>query len=430
MFNKKSRKKVKDVKGEQNALPILNENNVEDEFIIKDLGVNKEQIKNNKILGNANKINLKLVTIIALISLLIATAVFTIRFINFDVTEMIWKTNVAKGSDRVNNKSIKYCSFENGLMRISNDGVTYISDSGEAKWTISYNMKDPIYDYKSKYFAIADRNGNEFCIFDKNGETGNNLSTNAIKQISLSSDGVLYILQNDESSSYINLYRHNGNAIDIAIKSTLTGDGMPIDISTSDDGLGLSVVYVCLDNNDVYTKATYYNFDEVGKLSNSKRIVGEFVEEFKDRFLARCHYFDSKNSCLIFDGGVYFVSTSNPAKPRITVRHEFSDRIRSVSYNEKYLAFVFENNKLMIIDKKGNILAENSINSEYENFYLSDNYVVFIYENKVKIFDDRGRVIFDKEMAVNVQYIAKKKSIIFSEFLLGSIDSVECIRFY
>ena len=46
------------------------------------------------------------------------------------------------------------------------------------------------------------------------------------------------------------------------------------------------------------------------------------------------------------------------------------------------------------------------------------------------IYDSRGRMIFDKEMEVDVQYVAKKKSLLFTELLIGLIDGVECIRFY
>ena len=423
----RSRKRViNDNKGEQAALPSFDDRKVaKDEFIIKDLGIIKEKKSDNK-----KRVNLKFVAILSFVLIIFATAIFAIRFINFNVTEMLWKTSVTKGSDNINNKSIKYDSYKNGLMRISNDGITYINSSGEVKWTISYNMKDPIYESNDNYFAIADRNGYKFYIFDENGVSGTNTVTNPIQKISLSLDGVLYILQSDEENSYVNVFRNSGALIDISIKTTLTGDGTAIDLGTSDDGVELAVAYMCLSNDKLYSKATYYNFGEAGQNANSKRIVKEFVEELADKFLARTYFFDIDNSFLIYDGGVYFVSTKDQSNPVIVQKREFDVKIRSISYNKKYLAMVLEDNRMIVFNKDGSLLADKMIDFDYENFYISEDYAIFLYGNRVMIYDSRGRMIFDKEMEMEVQYVAKKKSLIFTELLVGLIDGVECIRFY
>ena len=423
----RSRKRIiNDNKREQAALSSFDDRKVaKDEFIIKDLGIIKEKKSDNK-----KRVNLKFVAILSFVLIIFATAIFAIRFINFNVTEMLWKTSVTKGSDNINNKSIKYDSYKNGLMRISNDGITYINSSGEVKWTISYNMKDPIYESNDNYFAIADRNGYEFYIFDENGVSGTNTVTNPIQKISLSLDGVLYILQSDEENSYVNVFRNSGAMIDISIKTTLTGDGTAIDLGTSDDGVELAVAYMCLSNDKLYSKATYYNFGEAGQNANSKRIVKEFVEELADKFLARTYFFDIDNSFLIYDGGVYFVSTKDQANPVIVQKREFDVKIRSISYNKKYLAMVLEDNRMIVFNKDGSLLADKMIDFDYENFYISEDYAIFLYGNRVMIYDSRGRMIFDKEMEMEVQYVAKKKSLIFTELLVGLIDGVECIRFY
>lgn len=401
-----------------------------DEFIVKDLGINKKKATVNKKNVSLPKININKMVIISFILLILFTIVFIIKFIRFNAVEMVWKTSVTRGSDSINNKSIRYSKFMNGLMRISNDGATYINDSGEVVYNISYNLKDPIYENNDKYFVIADRNAYEFFIFDRNGLSGNNLVSNPIQRISLSKDGVLYILQSDEENSYINVYRHNGNEVDISIKTTLTSDGMPIDISTSEDGTELLVAYACLSQNDIYSKATYYNFSGVGANANSKRIVGEFSEELKDKFLAKTHFFDNNLSCLVCDKGVYFVSTLTPSKPSIIKKYEFNNMIRSISYNKDYIVFVFENNTMSVYSKNGSLITNTSIDIEYENFYLSDDYIIFIFGSNLVIYDIRGRVVFDRELDMDIQYVAKKKSLLFTELYIGLIDGVECIKFY
>ena len=431
MFNK-SRKKNNNISknGEQNALRNFDKKNIEDDYIVKNLGINNSHKDKNQTIFKSDKINIKQISIVAFIFLIIITIIFSIRFIRFNVVEMLWKTSVTKGSDSINNKSVRYSGFRNGLMRISNDGITYINDRGVVKYIVSYNMKEPIYEFNDNYFVIADRNGYEFYIFDKDGLTGSNFLKNTIQKISISNDGIVYILQTDEESSYINVFRSNGKEIDISIKSSLTNDGMPIDLSVSDDGTELSVAYTCLSNNNIYSKATYYNFADAGKNANSKRIVGEFIDEFNDKLLARTHFFDNKFSCFVYESGIYFVSLANKSNPVVINNIEFEYKIKSIAYNKEYISFVFDNNELMVISKDGSIVSKRKIDFEYENFYLSDNYIIFIYGNRVIIYDAKGRMIFDKELEMEVQYASKKRSLFFTELLLGIIDGVECIRFY
>ena len=85
---------------------------------------------------------------------------------------------------------------------------------------------------------------------------------------------------------------------------------------------------------------------------------------------------------------------------------------------------------MMIFNKGGTLIADKTIDFDYENFYISDNYVIFLYGNRVMIYDIRGRMIFDKELEMEVQYVAKKKSLFWTELLVGITDGVECIRFY
>ena len=405
---------------------------VEDDLIITNLGANKDlkEEKHFKFSFDKKNINIRTFAISIFVILFILTAIFVFRFINFNATLLLWKTNLARKSENVNNKSISYQSFEKGLMRISNDGITFIDDSGDVNWTVSYNIKDPIYEVKNKYFVIADRNGNNFYIFNKDGLVGENTTTYPIVKISVSQDGILYVLQSDDNSSYINVFRENGNAIDIAIKTNLSDDGMPIDIATSKDGENLLVSFVCLNDDDVYTKATYYNFGDNNTNVNLKKISVEFIDELNDKFLARVNLFSDDKSCLIHDSGIFFVNDALNSKPKIANSVEYNAKINSIAYNEKYIALTFDDKRLLSYDSSGNVLCDRKIDFDYDRFYIDDDYLIFILGNIVKIYDIRGRMIFDKEVNQGIEYVAKRKGIFFTEFLLGLIDGVECIRAY
>ena len=396
-----------------------------DDLIITNIGINNKSVNN---CAKSNKI--KFIAIFVFVLLLVSTFLFAVKFINFGVVEMIWKTSVTKGSDSINNKSIKYESFQNGLMRISNDGITYIIENGDVKWAISYNMKDPIYMQKDKYFAVADRNGFDLYLFDETGVKYNKKTTYPIERISLTVYGNVFVAQSDEENSYINLFDHNGTALDFEVTSNLSNNGTIIDFSSSSDGNEIVVSYAYISNDRICTKATYYSLKNDSNNHSTKNIIGEFLEELYDKYIARSYYFNENNSCLIFDGGIYFVTTFESSTPIIIKEHVFDSKIRSVSYNNKFLSIVFEDSKLVVFDNKGNIISEKKLDFDYENFYISEDYIIFLYNNRVMIYDERCRMIFDKEMEMDIQFVAKKKSILFTELLIGLIDGVECVRFY
>ena len=61
-------------------------------------------------------------------------------------------------------------------------------------------------------------------------------TTLPVLSLSVSAKGVVASSQEDSKASYIYLYKKDGSALDIYVKSLLSGDGYPVDVSLSPSG--------------------------------------------------------------------------------------------------------------------------------------------------------------------------------------------------
>lgn len=399
----------------------LNKEN-KDELVITNIGANRKKEAKNSGKGISSK---KLI-IISSIVLLLLIIVYGISYINFNITEKLWKVSLTVNSESVNNNSIQYCGFENGIMRVSNDGITYVNSEGVIKWTISYNMKDPIFSKEGRLFSIADRHGSQFYIFDEDGLVGSGTSSYQIDDMSLSNSGIMYLLQSDSDNSYVFSYNKNGEQLTNQITSNITTKGMPLNISTSADGSELVLAMTKILDNNICTKASYYNFN--GITDNKEFLIKEIEEELQDKFLAKVHFFDNERSFLLYEDGIIFISTSDPTNPTIIKKIELKERINSISYDNENLVMTLDNGKYVVYGKNGEIICNKQYDSNYDRFYIDNNCIVFIYGEHVKIFDIHGKSIMDRNLDTMVQYVAKKDSLLFYDLIIGLTDGVECIR--
>lgn len=395
---------------------------VKDELIITNIGANRKKEVKRKNKG----FSLKSLIIISSILLFLLIVIYGISYINFNITEKLWKVSLTVNSDFVNNKSIQYCGFENGMMRISNDGITYVDTNGIVKWTISYNMKDPIFSKKDKLFSIADRHGSLFYIFDEEGLLGSGTSNYQIDDVALSNSGILYLLQSDSNNSYIYSYNSEGQQLTNQISGNITTNGMPLNISTSNDGSEVLLAMTKILDNNICSKASYYNFN--GITDNKDFLIKEIEEELQGKFLARVHFFDNERSFLLYDDGIIFVSTSDPTNPTIIKKIDLKNKINSISYDNDNLVITLDDGKYVVYGKNGEVICNKSYDSNYDKFYIDNNCIVFIYGEHVKIYDVHGKSILDRVIEDGVQYVAKKDSLFFSDLIIGLVDGVECIR--
>jgi hypothetical protein len=234
-----------------------NDEDVLDEEVVK------KKIRRHKIRG----------AVVILVIMMIAIAVYAVvlRVIdNYDYKSYA----ITNSINRDDIESSKYVAFADGYVRYSNDGISYYKSNGKVIWNQTYSMQNPAVSICGNSIAVADINGSSAFSFNADGQVGKADTSMPILQIEVSSGGKIAAVLEDTNANYINMYDTNGDKI-YSVKTTLSGDGYPLDISISSDAKKLIASFIKVSGDEIKTNVVFYNFSDVGK-NETERVVGGF----------------------------------------------------------------------------------------------------------------------------------------------------------
>ena len=213
------------------------------------------------------------VAVVILVIMMIAIAVYAVvlRVIdNYDYKSYA----ITNSINRDDIESSKYVAFADGYVRYSNDGISYYKSNGKVIWNQTYSMQNPAVSICGNSIAVADINGSSAYSFNADGQVGKADTSMPILQIEVSSGGKIAAVLEDTNANYINMYDTNGDKI-YSVKTTLSGDGYPLDISISSDAKKLIASFIKVSGDEIKTNVVFYNFSDVGK-NETERVVGGF----------------------------------------------------------------------------------------------------------------------------------------------------------
>ena len=163
------------------------------------------------------------------------------RYYQYTSYDVVWEKEMKEGS------FVGYMDFGGNVLKYSKDGASYIDNQGKEIWVQSFEMKSPTACVSGNYAAVADQQGNSIYICNKGGPVGKATTLLPILRVTVSAKGMVAALQEDSKASYIYFYKKDGSALDINVKSLLSGDGYPVDLSLSPNGTQLITSYMYLD---------------------------------------------------------------------------------------------------------------------------------------------------------------------------------------
>ena len=147
--------------------------------------------------------------------------------------------------------------FGDNMIKYTKDGASYIDASGKTVWTQGYEMKTPIISINGSCAAIADQQGNDIYIFNKEGTTGIAKTQLPISKVAVSGHGVTAAIVEDSTAAYVMYYKKDGSDLQISIKMLLQGDGYPVDLALSPDGRQIVMSVMYLENGVMKNKVVF-----------------------------------------------------------------------------------------------------------------------------------------------------------------------------
>ena len=360
--------------------------------------------ESEQAIRNAHKKTVrKRMTIFIIAAVLLGGAAFGIyyygRYHTFYDFQVVWEKNLTEENQEAaiqgEGSFCGYMEFGDGVIKYTKDGASYIDSRGKAIWMQSYEMKSPFVTVNGDFAAIGDKQGNSIYICDRSGCQGQVTTTLPVLSLSVSAKGVVASVQEDSKASYIYLYKKDGSALDIYVKSLLSGDGYPVDVSLSPGGTQWITSFMYLEQGMIKNKIVFYNFG-LGK-NDPKRVVGIFLpEDLSDAMAGRVRFMDESHAVAFTDKGLQFFSTRVETSPESTSQILLDENIRSISYNDQYAGVITDNVSgadpycLRIYKPDGSTVFETTFSYQYTGFDIEDDLVMLYNDNSCCIYNMAG----------------------------------------
>lgn len=334
-----------------------------------------------------------IVVLIVLLAMLGAGYAF--RYTTYDYVHIV------KNYESESTDNGKYIQYIDGVLEYSRDGIAMLTKEGKELWNQACQMKSPIVEICNETAAVADQGGTSIYVFQKNGLKGEIGTTRPIEKITVSAQGIVAAVLQDEENPMVMCYDAKGNVL-VEHKTSLKNTGYPVDLAISPDGNVLLVSYLCTKGNGLASKVSYYHFGEAGEDKPDHQVA---QKEYSDTIVPTTVFLDKDTSMLVSDHALIFYEGLNEPKEAVVV--ELDKEIRSVAYNEKYVALVLKNAetdgyelRLYRTDGKQKMTAD--LDREYSNLKVADGQVLLFEENQCAIFNDAGVCKFQGTMEMYV----------------------------
>lgn len=362
----------------------------------------------------------KKITMVVLVLLLVVAAgayVYTcMEYEHAEITKTYEKKISGNG---------KYASFADGVLEYSKDGIAFLTRKGDEIWNQPCQMGNPVVAVCEEVAAVADKGGTTIYVFRKNGLKGEIKTTRPIEKISVSQQGVVAaILQNDETP-VIMCYDSKGNVL-VEHKASFKNTGYPIDLAISQNGETLLVSYLSTKGIGISTKVVYYCFGEEGKDKKDHEVM---KKEYEDTVAPRTIFLNSKTSLIVTDDTlVFYEGTKKPQEKSTT---KVNREIESISYNEKYVALLLRNSgeagcELQLYQLNGKLKMKAQLEGEYTSMQVIDEQIILNDGNTCVIYKTDGTRKFAGNLEMNVLGIFPIKGM--NKYMVISTNGFQEIR--
>ncbi|MGN0318786.1 MAG: DUF5711 family protein [Lachnospira sp.] len=328
-----------------------------------------------------------------LIILCIAAVIVVIAIIKKAIDNYKYTSYTVSGSiNREDTQTSRYVAYKDGFITYSNDGISYCTLKGKVLWNQTYSMQNPQVKICQDCVAVGDLNGNTIYMFDESGLIGNADTSLSILQIEVAKQGAVVAVLEDNEANYINMYDTKGNKI-YSIKTTLAGDGYPLDISVSDDGTKLMAAYVYVSGEEIKANVVFYNFSDVGQ-NETERVVGGF-NHYEDNIVGDVEFLSDNIAVAIAENviSIYKIKEYPSLEHEIKIDNE----IERVFFSEQYIGVVVDNSengdlyKLMVYNTSGNKVCESTFGIQYDEIQFDGKSVIMNNSNSLVLLNMGGK---------------------------------------
>lgn len=329
--------------------------------------------------------------IVAIVALIAGAVVLAMHFLDgYTYTSY----SVTGSINREDTSTSQYISYAEGYIKYSNDGASYYNNNGKAIWNQTYSMQKPQVKICEDCVAIGDINGNIVYVFNTTGMLGKIDTSLVISQIEVAANGAVVAVLEDNEANYINMYSKEGTRI-YSIKTTISGDGYPLDVSVSNDATRLIASYVYVSGENIKTNVVFYNFSEVGQ-NETERVVGGF-NHYDDMLVGDVQFLSNNIAVAVGENVISIYKIKE--YPSLEKEVPIESNINRVFFSEDYIGVIVDNSeagelyKMLVYNTSGGKVCEAAFGTQVENIAFDKKSVVMSNSTTLSVYNLSGKNI-------------------------------------
>ena len=323
---------------------------------------------------------------------------------SFDMYEVI------RSYDRTDTITTQYAEFKDYVLKYSRDGISCVDSANRSVWSQTYNMQNPILHVCRNSAAVAEESGTEAMIFDETGLQGTIQTRLPIRQIAVSSQGVLAVLMEDGDVMRVNLYDKAGVEL-VSSKFELQDVGYPLRISLSADATKLAVSFLQVRDGSINSCLAFYNFSSVGEGKEDHLVASRSIDGI---VMPEVAYMDSTH-CFALGGGRLLIYEGTQI-PELTAEVELEQEVLSVFHSERLIGLVLKGEEedyvLQAYDLQGHMQFKTEFSLDYQTLKFSGGQILIYNEAECIMMNSNGKIFYSgtfEEPVVNLYNMSGRR---------------------
>lgn len=317
-----------------------------------------------------------------------------------------------------------YIRFGEDILCYNKDTTIMLDMKGKELWKEGYQIQNPVMEVNKEAAVLIDRGGNDFMIFDKNGMKGRVHTALPIEKVSISEKGITAVLLKDKNMPNILCYDAEGKLL-IEYKVSTAISGYPLDLALSPDGTMLMVSYLKIQNGEINTEVSYYDFGKKRETEEEYKISSK---TYKDVIVPDVFFVSNEKSAAVGTQGFMIYEGDRPEEEK---NIKISTEIKSVCYDENYLAIVVKKSekagyRLWIYDYNGKKVLAEDFQGEYDKIKIDDEQIIMYSANKCSIYNKNGVHRFEGSMGTNIDNIFPAAE--FNRYMIANDKGIQTVR--
>ncbi|MBQ7097002.1 MAG: hypothetical protein IJN96_02915 [Clostridia bacterium] len=271
--------------------------------------------------------------------------------------------------------------YANKMLLVSAEGIRAVDEKGQNAWNVVYAMTSPQVLVKDEFIMVADVNGTQINVYEKDKLLWNVKTEKEILTSKINDKGYVAVATDELGyKGVVNVFDSNGKEV----FKWHSGEGYIGDIDIAHDGT-LAVAQLMTDRESVYTRIMFVDI----KGKKDARCIGEI-----EGMTMRVCFNENDDLIAIADCGLFCYDDDG----ELRYSNDFGGRIPTTCNieNEDNMVFVFEgglnNSVLESYSEKGKLRGKHEADGKIKTLDVNGEYILYSTIGSVKRISPKGEL--------------------------------------